>query len=151
MAVNLGSVFLGDARRNRIFGSSSSTPPTSPRSPNAMSHSSTSNPALPSSPPAISLSSIAPETTKKSSIDPQTALELRLRWLEALLVGVKERDKERARERVKTPEWTRGESMLHLADELRGRLEALVAGNDGLKRFMDHCMYYSVLCFIWLL
>ncbi|KIY51859.1 hypothetical protein FISHEDRAFT_17432, partial [Fistulina hepatica ATCC 64428] len=61
-------------------------------------------------------------------INPEVALELRLRWLEALLVGAGKdaRDVKRA------------DTIMKTAEDIQHRLDVIVQGNDGLKRFMEH-------------
>jgi len=74
-------------------------------------------------------------------ISPSVSLELRLRWLEALLLGVRQ---EAAREGRKGPrngkgaEEKRKESLYRRAEDVQRRLDAIVSTNDGLKRFMEH-------------
>ncbi|KAF8074888.1 hypothetical protein FPV67DRAFT_1475339 [Lyophyllum atratum] len=133
---NLGSVFLGDFQRHRIL---SSTPPSSPP---------------PGSPPPSSISSVFPAlhpppdpTTTKlemiqptpTTIDPALALDLRLRWLEAILLGVKQDARDRkGKEREKPHELSDGETLCRIAEDLQRRLDAVIEGNDGLKRFVAH-------------
>jgi hypothetical protein len=69
-------------------------------------------------------------------IDSALSLELRLRWLEAILLGVRQD----AKERKKPAELKHGETLIRLAEDVRRRLDTAVESNDGLKRFMDHCM-----------
>nr|GAT43596.1 predicted protein [Mycena chlorophos] len=71
------------------------------------------------------------------SIDPALSLELRLRWLEAILLGVKQGD--HATRKGKEKEGLgRGETLLRAAENLQKRLDVIVNGNEGLKRFMEH-------------
>ncbi|KAJ6610211.1 hypothetical protein B0H10DRAFT_2166111 [Mycena sp. CBHHK59/15] len=130
---SIGSVFLGDSRRRRVLSSTASnstgTPPSSPP-PSSMS--SVFSP-LPSPAPTME------KTQSKRSpsvIEPALSLELRLRWLEAILLGVKQdaRDR-RGKEREKL---THGETLIRTAEDLQKRLTTIVDSNDGLKRFMDH-------------
>ncbi|KII87378.1 hypothetical protein PLICRDRAFT_125405 [Plicaturopsis crispa FD-325 SS-3] len=144
----IGSVFLGDFARHRIL--SSSTPPSSPpplTSPSAMS---TVFPASSFSPPQ----SAPPDITQTPQvqptpvpappppppvIDPALSLELRLRWLEALLLGVRQDAKDRkGKERERAPVLKNGESLLRLAEDVQRRLDNVVDSNEGLKRFMEH-------------
>lgn len=74
-----------------------------------------------------------------STIDPALALNLRLRWLEAILLGVKQDRK--GKEREKPYELSHGETLSRLAEDLQRRLDVVVESNDGLKRFMQHCPY----------
>ncbi|KAJ7252795.1 hypothetical protein B0H12DRAFT_1117869 [Mycena haematopus] len=138
MAANIGSVFLGDAnRRRRVLSSttSNSTPPSSP--PPSGSSAMSVFSSIPSPPPAI------PETLSKAHppvVDSALSLELRLRWLEAILLGVKQ-DGRKGKER---DHLSRGETLLRSAEDLQKRLTSIVNSNDGLKRFMDHCPW---ICF----
>lgn len=128
-AVNIGSVFLGD-RRNRLL-SSSSTPPASP------------------SPPAMagSFSAVQPLQSAEaaSAIEPAMSLELRLRWLEAILWGVRQDARDR---KGKDKELKNGETLLRASEDLQRRLNGVMRNNDGLKRFVDHCPS-SFPPFIW--
>ena len=115
MSTQIGSVFLGDVQRHRIL---SPTPPSSP------------DPAptkkfVPTKPPSA--------LQKPPAITPELSLELRLRWLEALLYGAKQKDKSLAR----------GETLLRSAQQIQKRLDDLVQDNDSLRKFMDQCMYLS--------
>jgi hypothetical protein len=129
-----GSVFLGDVQRHRIISTPPSSPSLSP--PSSVSHSMSSilnptQPTSPSSPPASKPTAIQP------AIDPVLSLELRLRWLEALLLGVRQDVKG-----TKVKEMKHGETLVRLAEEVQRRLNAVVSSNEGLKRFMDHCLSY---------
>ncbi|KAJ7765473.1 hypothetical protein DFH07DRAFT_902775 [Mycena maculata] len=128
----VGTVFLGDSKRRRVFSSASNpsgTPPSSPPPSNSMSGAS----SLPSPPPTI------PETQLKGSpsvIEPVLSLELRLRWLEAILLGVKQDPRDRkGKERESM---SHGETLIRAAEDLQKRLDGIVNTNDGLKRFMDN-------------
>lgn len=68
-------------------------------------------------------------------IDPALSLELRLQWLEALLIGVRQEGKGKE----KVPELKHGENLLKLAEDVQRRLDIVVSSNEGLKRFMDTC------------
>jgi len=84
-------------------------------------------------------------------VDPLLALELRLRWLEALILGVKQdlgKDKKgKAREDYATvtvansaaaANLKHGETLMRLAETVQQKLDKAVEGNEGLKRFMDN-------------
>jgi len=74
-----------------------------------------------------------------TTIDPALALDLRLRWLEAILLGVKQDARDRkGKEREKPHELTTGETLCRVAEDLQRRLNAVVESNDGLKRFVAH-------------
>ncbi|KAJ3500653.1 hypothetical protein NLJ89_g9700 [Agrocybe chaxingu] len=85
-------------------------------------------------------------------VDPVLALELRLRWLEALILGVKQdlgKDKKgKGKEEYAVGGSTSataaaaahlkpGETLVRLAETVQQKLDKSVEGNEGLKRFMD--------------
>lgn len=79
----------------------------------------------------------------KPVIEPVLSLELRLRWLEALLLGVRE-SKGKGKEREKIPELKKGETLWKLAEDVQKRLHAAVDSNEGLKRFMHNCQFIII-------
>ncbi|EJD06206.1 uncharacterized protein FOMMEDRAFT_145459 [Fomitiporia mediterranea MF3/22] len=119
----IGSVFLGDAARSRVLSPSPTSPPTSP---------------------ALHTSS-AFKGPAPTPIDPQLSLELRIRWLEVLLLGVKQdsvdhsRDgREDAKAKDKEGETKRENDALALkAEQLQKKFDSTVESNDGLRKFMD--------------
>lgn len=148
----LGSVFLGDFQRHRVL---SSTPPSSPPPVSSFDGSTTimavassehSEDVLESldgteSPAKTSESALPPEgrdPTGPTHIDPVLSLELRLRWLEALLLGVRQDARDR-KGREKPSELKPGESLIQLAGNVQRRLNAIVESNDGLNKFMHQC------------
>jgi hypothetical protein len=68
-----------------------------------------------------------------TKIAPLLALELRLRWLEALILGVKQ---DLGRASLK-----HGETVSKLAETVQRKLNKAVQGNEGLTKFMDQCMF----------
>jgi len=77
----------------------------------------------------------AVDTTSPASpakIDPLLALELRLRWLEALILGVKQG----AISNLK-----HGETLSRLAEMVQQKLDKAVQGNEGLTKFMNQCIF----------
>ena len=126
----LGSVFLGDAQRPRIL--SPSSPPSSPSRRSTVSPSdSTIDTMITSvSPPVISL--------PPQKIDPELTLELRVRWLETLLLEDGKSGRTGLRNGVSTSD---KETLIKQAEGIQKRLEKLVAGNDGLRKFMDQCKH----------
>ena len=80
---------------------------------------------------ATATASLVPAHPTK--IDPLIALELRLRWLEALILGVKQ-DLGRAG-------LAHGETVSKLAETVQRKLNKAVQGNEGLTKFMDQCMF----------
>ena len=149
----IGSVFLGDVQRHRILASS---PPSSPppHGENAMSIGLASSKSLEEalesvddtdSPEKTSTSlpdggepSNPPTTQPPVSIDPALSLELRIRWLEALLLGVRQDARER-RGKDKLSDLKPGETLVHLAENVQHRLNSVIESNDGLKKFMNQC------------
>ncbi|KAI0785188.1 hypothetical protein C8Q75DRAFT_723130 [Abortiporus biennis] len=124
----IGSVFLGDVQRQRIL--STSTPPSSP-------------------PPHLSTTSIddlidaaekreqltipnGPAGESPRSIPPALSLDLRVRWLETLLYGTKTDAKDKAIKSI------HGETLLRGVEELQRRLNTIVQGNEGLRRFTEN-------------
>jgi hypothetical protein len=141
----LGSVFLGDAHHHRVF---STTPPTSPPPPPSAEPSFTfrAQPARADSAAAMDMDQpkLEVETPKPSEISPGVSLELRLRWLEALLLGVRRDAAREARKlgaegKAIKEDAKKGEPLFRRAEEVQRGLDAIVASNDGLKRFMEHC------------
>ncbi|EGN96793.1 hypothetical protein SERLA73DRAFT_75652 [Serpula lacrymans var. lacrymans S7.3] len=152
----IGSVFLGDFTRHRIFSSTPpSSPPASGQPPNPMSaalspsHSQLDLSSVPEAPAQHPLTVItdaaaqlaleaaaATQPFQPSAIDPELSLELRLRLLEALLVGVRQDGRER-KGRDKVPELKHGETLIRLTEDVLRRLNTVVESNEGLKRFMD--------------
>ncbi|KAK7687629.1 hypothetical protein QCA50_008843 [Cerrena zonata] len=118
----LGSIFLGDVQRQRILASS--TPPSSPPpsvSPSAISH----------FPDILNLSPKHRDQPAPSQISPALSLDLRVRWLETLLFGAKQDCKTRGVE-ISNPSLLRG------IEDLQHKIDTIVQGNDGLRRFMEH-------------
>jgi len=118
----LGSVFLGDVQRHRIL---SPTPPSSPDPAPTKKFMPTKQPSTSQKPPTIT---------------PELSLELRLRWLEAILYGVKKKDKTLAK----------GETLLRNAQQIQKRLDDLVLNNDSLRKFIDQCICPSTIHDIYL-
>ena len=114
----LGSVFLGDAARQRVLSPSPSSPPMSPV------------------PNPLGRSAPAP-------IDPRLSLELRIRWLEVLLLGIKQgasgkalTGKAKAKEEAQHGD---RETLVLKAEQTQKRFDGVVESNDGLRKFMDRC------------
>jgi hypothetical protein len=167
----IGSVFLGDVQRHRIF--STSTPPSSPPASSIYTR-------IPSPPrdddddddddDNDSVEDDDTETTgeaaaappmvdanppKATTIDPMLALELRLRWLEALVLGLPENNPSRAASHRKLGSvplrkklLKHGETLVRLAEDVQSRLDAIVEANEGLKRFMAQCKFFSPLFYV---
>jgi hypothetical protein len=122
---HIGSVFLGDVQRQRIF--STSTPPSSPPPPQpSPSSSQTIHKSIPEerSPDAgsESLSTEAP-----AKLTSGTALELRLRLLETIVSG-----QQTIRNRQVTP-------LFKDIEDMQKKLDAIIQGSDSLRWFVDNC------------
>ncbi len=95
---------------------------------------------------------------KPGKIDPVLALELRLRWLEALILGVKQDLAKDKKGKTKEAEYAsvsagkaiasanlkRGETLVRLAQTVQQKLNKALEGNEGLKRFMDNCTFVQL-------
>lgn len=153
--VVLGSVFLGDAHQRRVFPT---TPPTSP-------------PPIGDSPLRVQQALRVPDTSDMSelgdvnpvqtqaqpqieripSISPELSLELRIRWLEALLFGVRQELTKESRNR-RSDEISRAfkdglgigknATLLRKAEEIQRKLNATIQSHEGVRKFMDRCESY---------
>ncbi|KAF9474751.1 hypothetical protein BDN70DRAFT_884463 [Pholiota conissans] len=158
----VGSVFLGDFQRHRLHlpTSAHSTPPSSPPSTTGGSHtgvfSISQSLAAGSEDIDIDISKMdvlgskGHQSTENADlprgpgkVDPVLALELRLRWLEALILGIKQdlgKGKGKAREEytgIAPAHLKPGETLTRLAETVQSKLDKAVIDNEGLKRFMD--------------
>ncbi|CCM00746.1 uncharacterized protein FIBRA_02786 [Fibroporia radiculosa] len=125
----IGSVFLGDVQRIRLLSTPpSSTPPSSPP-PHLASSAMNSIHDL-----DLDVVEQPKPLPKPPSIPPVLSLDLRLRWLETLLYGART---DTASDRKHTDLKAAG-SLARRAEELQHKLDAVVHGNDGLRKFMDH-------------
>ena len=96
----------------------------------------------------------AAATVSPAKIDPLLSLELRLRWLEALILGVKQdlgrERKGKAKEDYSTAaaaiaNLKPGETLSRLTETVQQKLDKAVQSNEGLTKFMNQCMYVAVL------
>ena len=77
-----------------------------------------------------------------SAIHPITSLELRVRWLEALVSGVNTVDgrSTKAEKSAKETSWNAHRiGLLKQATEVQRQLDQIVSDNDQLRRFMGNC------------
>lgn len=154
----IGSSFVGDHTRHRLGrpGGSTpgSTPPASPP-PDAPPSASAIMQAFPAelySPPqnpqqsssttdanANSLSTMPPlpQLPPPKPLDPAQALELRLRWLEAILFGV--RGSRDGKGKYVEKAGAGGETLVRSAGELQKRMDEIIQAHDSLRRFVDNC------------
>ena len=84
--------------------------------------------------------SLAPLSTAlaPASIDPTMALDLRLRWLEAIVLGMKHNGGMRIKDGHGLSH--NGETLYRIVESIQRRLDAIVEGNEGLKMFMNQCI-----------
>ena len=189
---NIGSVFLGDVQRHRVFSTPPSSPPVDPvysGSPSSPPLAQTSGlqpihdddiegggeeqPKIMSSakvnPIPVPTDSDGTKGPKAVTIDPVLAMELRLRWVEALVLGVPDNavqapgnlpsSHRRGPPATAAPQrgtkrnvsgadskaissLKHGETLVRLSKELQSRLDEIVEANEGLKRFMAQCELY---------
>ncbi|KAH9054239.1 hypothetical protein EDB87DRAFT_1647719 [Lactarius vividus] len=148
---NIGSVFLGDVQRVRLKSSGStpgSTPPSSP--PPTLSVSRTGPPSQPHL--TTTLDTPSPALSAKGSISqehhlgPTQSLELRVRWLEALIYGAKH-DESLAGLHERKPELKRGETLLRAAEHAHRRINDVARTHDALRKFFgqyeQHAQYLT--------
>ncbi|KAG6869238.1 hypothetical protein C0993_009103 [Termitomyces sp. T159_Od127] len=135
---NIGSVFLGDNVRHRMLSNTSPSSSTPSPSPPPSAISAVFPRGLSQSPPSFQ----AQSDRRTTPIDSRLALDLRLRWLEALLVGVGvggggSTSKTGRKSTEEAPSHT--PSLCRAAGDLQQRLDAIVASHDGLRRFLAQC------------
>lgn len=107
-------------------------------------------PGSPQWPPTIPETRSEPKS-QPPVVDSALSLELRLRWLEAILLGVKQEFGGGGRKGKERDNLSHGETLLRSAEDVQKRLIGIVNSNDGLKRFMDHCpciSFHSLLSFM---
>lgn len=145
---NIGSVFLGDVQRNRLRSSGStpgSTPPSSPPPTSLASRGATHSSPTTTSDPAFPGSVHGQEKlTPPPHLAPTQSLELRVRWLEAILYGAK-RDELLAGLGERKPELKRGETLIRAAEHAQRRMNDIASAYDVLRRFIGHCESFSSL------
>lgn len=73
---------------------------------------------------------------------PTQSLELRIRWLEALLYGPNH-DESFAGLRVRKPEMKRDETLVRAAEHAQRRLNDIASSYDVLRKFISHCKRFS--------
>lgn len=71
-------------------------------------------------------------------IDPELSLELRVRWLEVLLLGAKQ-GLGTTKAKGQMSLGNDGNSLATKTGELQKRLNGIVESNDGIRKFMDRC------------
>jgi len=142
---NIGSVFLGDVQRSRLRSSGStpgSTPPSSPPPATFTSRSPMHSPSTPTR--ATKTDSAFPDSVQEqgksavhSHLTPTQSLELRVRWLEAILYGLRH-DESLVGLNERKPELKRGETLIRAAEQTQQRMNDLASTYDVLRRFIGH-------------
>lgn len=85
-----------------------------------------------------------PPPASRKAIDPQLALELRVRWLEAIVTGLSATGSAKGKETAGSMAAKRGtDNLVRLAENVQAQLDAAVEGNEGIKKFMSHCTVSS--------
>lgn len=139
LMANIGSVFLGDVQRSRLRSAGSTPGSTPPSSPPPLVHTSrltTRSPTLPT--PILAQE----KPTPQPEVTPAQSLELRIRWLEAILCGAR-RDDELAGLRERKPELRRGETLIRAAEHVQRRMNDIANTYDVIRRFIGHCEPFS--------
>jgi hypothetical protein len=90
-------------------------------------------------------------------ISPEVALQLRIRWLEAILLGVNDTDKKTLKptgvvssskreneddddeEETEDEEGSDEQTLIRRAEEIQRKLDAVVLKNDDISRFVETC------------
>lgn len=75
------------------------------------------------------------ESGSAQTIDPSLSLELRIRWLEVLLLGVKHEQSSNS---------SLTESLVRGAQALHNKLDDVAHSNDGVKNFIDRCKKLAI-------
>lgn len=154
----VGSVFLGDLQRVRHLSSPPSSPPSSITGALAPSLAFESTDNIDMESPSVhpgeqqspQATPTAPFPAPPTKIDPVLALELRLRWLEALILGVKQDWGKDRKGKVREDSSTaaavanlkHGETLSRLTETVQQKLDKAIQGNEGLTKFMNQCMFY---------
>ena len=127
----------GDVQRSRLRSSGSTPSSTPPSSPSPAIHTSPATARLPTD------STRAWENpTPQPELSPAQSLELRIRWLEAILYGA-QRDESLAGLRERKPELRRGETLIRAAEHVQRRMNDIANTYDVLRRFIGHCEPFS--------
>jgi len=128
---------IGDVQRShlRSFGSTPSS--TLPSFPPPVAH----TPRVTTRLPADSTEA-QEKPTPQPELSPAQSLELRIRWLEAILCGA-QCDESLAGLRERKPELRRGETLIRAAEHVQRRLNDTANTYDVLRRFIGHCEPFS--------
>jgi hypothetical protein len=120
-------------QRSRPRSSGSTPSSTPPSSPPPVAHTSHVTTHLPTD-PTLAREKPSPQP----ELSPAQSLELRIRWLEAILYGA-QRDESLAGLRERKPELRRGETLIRAAEHAQHRMNDIANTYDVLRRFIGHC------------
>jgi hypothetical protein len=81
------------------------------------------------------------QTIHPASITPLVSLELRVRWLEALVMGVKPTP-DTGKAKAKVEELSQI-SLVRRTEDVQKKLDEALEENDGLRRFVNSCGYQT--------
>ncbi len=128
---------IGDVQPNRLRSSGSTPSSTPPPSPPPAAHTSPVTIRLPTD-----STQAREKPTPQPELSPAQSLELRIRWLEAILYGA-QRDESLAGLRERKPELRRGETLIRAAEHAQRRMNDIANTYDVLRRFIGHCEPFS--------
>lgn len=128
---------VGDVQRSSLRSSGSTTSSTPPSSPPPAAHTSPVTTHLPAD-----STQAREKPTPQPELSPAQSLELRIRWLEAILYGA-QRDESLAGLRERKPELRRGETLIRAAEHVQRRMNDIANTYDVLRRFIGHCEPFS--------
>jgi hypothetical protein len=123
---------MANIQRSRLRSSGSTPSSTPPSSPPPSAHTSPVTTRFTDSTQARE------NPTQQPELSPAQSLELRIRWLEAILYGA-QRDESLAGLRERKPELRRGETLIRAAEHVRRRMNDIANAYDVLRRFIAHC------------
>ena len=125
---------IGDVQPNRLRSPGSTASSIPPTSPTLAAHTSPVTTRLPTD----STQAREKPTPPQPDLSPAQSLELRIRWLEAILYGA-QRDESLAGLRERKPELRRGETLIRAAEQAQRRMNDIANTYDVLRRFIGHC------------
>jgi len=127
----------GDVQRSHLRSSGSTPSSTPASSPPPAAH------TFPVTTRLLTDSTRAWENpTPQPELSAAQSLELRIRWLEAIICGA-QRDESLAGLRERKPELRRGETLIRAAEHVQRRMNDIANTYDVLRRFIGHCEPFS--------
>lgn len=126
---------IGDVQRSNSRSSESTPGSTPPSSPPPVEHTSRGATRLDST-------QAWEKPTPQPELSPAQSLELRIRWLEAILCGA-QRGESLTSLKEHKPELRRGETLIRAAEHVQRRMNDIANTYDVLRRFIGHCELFS--------